>query len=158
MFKNFAKSLILSSIILSAFSLLFSCSVGLGESVDTEVPKVEITYPPASSAVRDWFYLAGNCSDDKGVDSISVSAKNISTNESFTLGTATPAKDGTWQIKINEKDSNGSFKLKDGTYTFSVVATDSSKQQSAPNIRTLEIDNTPPVFVIKNPGVPYSAG
>lgn len=156
MFKNFAKSLILSSIILSAFSLLFSCSVGLGESVDTEVPKVEITYPPASSAVRDWFYLAGNCSDDKGVDSISVSAKNISTNESFTLGTATPAKDGTWQIKINEKDSNGSFKLKDGTYTFSVVATDSSKQQSAPNIRTLEIDNTPPVFVIKNPGTTKS--
>ena len=156
MFKNFAKSLILSSIILSAFSLLFSCSVGLGESVDTEVPKVEITYPPASSAVRDWFYLAGNCSDDKGVDSISVSAKNISTNESFSLGTATPAKDGTWQIKINEKDSNGSFKLKDGTYTFSVVATDSSKQQSAPNIRTLEIDNTPPVFVIKNPGTTKS--
>ena len=156
MFKNFAKSLILSSIILSAFSLLFSCSIGLGESVDTEVPKVEITYPPASSAVRDWFYLAGNCSDDKGVDSISVSAKNISTNESFTLGTATPAKDGTWQIKINEKDSNGSFKLKDGTYTFSVVATDSSKQQSAPNIRTLEIDNTPPVFVIKNPGTTKS--
>lgn len=156
MFKNFAKSLILSSIILSVFSLLFSCSVGLGESVDTEVPKVEITYPPASSAVRDWFYLAGNCSDDKGVDSISVSAKNISTNESFTLGTATPAKDGTWQIKINEKDSNGSFKLKDGTYTFSVVATDSSKQQSAPNIRTLEIDNTPPVFVIKNPGTTKS--
>lgn len=156
MFKNFAKSLILSSIILSAFSILFSCSVGLGESVDTEVPKVEITYPPASSAVSDWFYLAGNCSDDKGVDSISVSAKNISTNESFPLGSATPAKDGTWQIKINEKDSSGSYKLKDGTYTFSVVAIDSSKQQSAANIRTLEIDNTPPVFVIKNPGTTNS--
>lgn len=156
MFKNFAKSLILSSIILSVFSILFSCSVGLGESVDTEVPKVEMTYPPASSAVRDWFYLAGNCSDDKGVDSISVSAKNISTNESFPLGSATPAKDGTWQIKINEKDSSGSYKLKDGTYTFSVVAIDSSKQQSAANIRTLEIDNTPPVFVIKNPGTTNS--
>lgn len=156
MFKNFAKSLILSSIIFSVFSILFSCSVGLGESVDTEVPKVEMTYPPASSAVRDWFYLAGNCSDDKGVDSISVSAKNISTNESFPLGSATPAKDGTWQIKINEKDSSGSYKLKDGTYTFSVVAIDSSKQQSAANIRTLEIDNTPPVFVIKNPGTTNS--
>lgn len=156
MFKNFAKSLILSSIILSVFLILFSCSVGLGESVDTEVPKVEMTYPPASSAVRDWFYLAGNCSDDKGVDSISVSAKNISTNESFPLGSATPAKDGTWQIKINEKDSSGSYKLKDGTYTFSVVAIDSSKQQSAANIRTLEIDNTPPVFVIKNPGTTNS--
>lgn len=152
MFKKNQKLLLLSSIIISAFLLLFSCSVGLGESVDTEVPKVEITYPPASSSVRDWFYLAGNCSDDKGVDSITVSAKNISTNENVTLGTATPAKDGTWQIKINEKDGDGNYKLKDGTYTFSVIATDSSKQQSAPNIRTLEIDNTAPVFVIKNPG------
>ena len=153
---NLKKSLILSSIITSVFLLLFSCSVGLGESVDTEVPKVEITYPPASSAVRDWFYLAGNCSDDKGVDSITVSATNTTTNEEFPLGTVTPAKDGTWQIKINEKDSEGNYKLKDGTYTFSVIATDSSKQQSAANYRTFGIDNTPPVFVIKNPGTTKS--
>lgn len=156
MFKKILNFLLLSSIGSAIFMLFFACSVGLGESVDTEVPKIEITYPPASSPVRDWFYLAGNCSDDKGVDSIVVSAKNISTNENFTLGTAIPAKDGTWQIKINEKDSGGNYKLKDGTYTFSVIATDSSKQQSAPNIRTLEIDNTAPVFVIKNPGTTKS--
>lgn len=156
MFKKILNFLLLSSIASAIFMLFFACSVGLGESVDTEVPKIEITYPPASSAVRDWFYLAGNCSDDKGVDSIVVSAKNISTNENFTLGTAIPAKDGTWQIKINEKDSGGNYKLKDGTYTFSVIATDSSKQQSAPNIRTLELDNTAPVFVIKNPGTTKS--
>lgn len=156
MFKKILNFLLLSSISSAIFMLFFACSVGLGESVDTEVPKIEITYPPASSAVRDWFYLAGNCSDDKGVDSIVVSAKNISTNENFTLGTAIPAKDGTWQIKINEKDSGGNYKLKDGTYTFSVIATDSSKQQSAPNIRTLELDNTAPVFVIKNPGTTKS--
>lgn len=156
MFKKILNFLLLSSIGSAIFMLFFACSVGLGESVDTEVPKIEITYPPASSAVRDWFYLAGNCSDDKGVDSIVVSAKNISTNENFTLGTAIPAKDGTWQIKINEKDSGGNYKLKDGTYTFSVIATDSSKQQSALNIRTLELDNTAPVFVIKNPGTTKS--
>ena len=153
---NLKKSLILSSIITSVFLFLFSCSVGLGESVDTEVPKVEITYPPASSAVRDWFYLAGNCSDDKGVDSIIVSATNTTTNEEFSLGTVTPEKDGTWQIKINEKDSEGNYKLKDGTYTFSVIAIDSSKQKSAANYRTFGIDNTPPVFVIKNPGTTKS--
>lgn len=156
MFKKILNFLLLSSIGSAIFMLFFACSVGLGESVDTEVPKIEITYPPASSPVRDWFYLAGNCSDDKGVDSIVVSAKNISTDENFTLGTAIPAKDGTWQIKINEKDSGGNYKLKDGTYTFSVIATDSSKQQSAPNIRTLEIDNTAPIFVIKNPGTTKS--
>lgn len=146
------KSLLFSSIIFSSFVFLFSCSVGLGESVDTEVPKVEITYPPASRAVRDWFLLAGTCSDDKGVDSITVSAENISTNETVEFGTVSPAKDGSWSIKINEKDENGNFRLKDRTYTFCAIAKDSSKQNSAPNYRTLEIDNTPPVFVIKNPG------
>ena len=146
------KSLLFSSIILSSFVFLFSCSIGLGESVDTEVPKVEITYPPASRAVRDWFLLAGTCSDDKGVDSITVSAENISTNETVEFGTVSPAKDGSWSIRINEKDENGNFRLKDGTYTFCAIAKDSSKQNSAPNYRTLEIDNTPPVFVIKNPG------
>lgn len=157
MSKFFKKSFFSSIIIVSAFLLLFSCSVGLGESVDTEVPKVEITYPPASRAVRDWFYLAGTCSDDKGVDSISVSAENISTNETIVIGTVSPAKDGSWSIKINEKDSDGSYKLKDGTYTFSAVAKDSSKQNSAPNYRTIEIDNTAPVFVIKNPGTTNSS-
>lgn len=152
MSKFFKKFFFSSIIIVSAFLFLFSCSVGLGESVDTEVPKVEITYPPASRAVRDWFYLAGTCSDDKGVDSISVSAENISTNETIVIGTVSPAKDGSWSIKINEKDSDGNYKLNDGTYTFSAVAKDSSKQNSAPNYRTIEIDNTAPVFVIKNPG------
>lgn len=152
MFKKILNFLLLSSIGSAIFMLFFACSVGLGESVDTEVPKIEITYPPASSPVRDWFLLAGTCSDDKGVDSITVSAENISTNKTIVIGTVSPAKDGSWSIRINEKDENGNFKLKDGTYTFSAVAKDSSKQNSAPSYRTLEIDNTPPVFVIKNPG------
>ena len=152
MFKKILNFLLLSSIGSAIFMLFFACSVGLGESVDTEVPKIEITYPPASRAVRDWFLLAGTCSDDKGVDSITVSAENISTNKTIVIGTVSPAKDGSWSIRINEKDENGNFKLNDGTYTFSAVAKDSSKQNSAPNYRTLEIDNTPPVFVIKNPG------
>lgn len=152
MFKKILNFLLLSSITSAIFMLLFACSVGLGESVDTEVPKIEITYPPASSAVRDWFYLAGNCSDDKGVASVSVSAENISTNEITDLGTFTPEKDGTWAVKINEKDSAENYKLKDGTYTFCMIAKDTSNQKSAPAYRTIEVDNTPPVFVIKNPG------
>lgn len=152
MFKKILNFLLLSSITSAIFMLLFACSVGLGESVDTEVPKIEITYPPASSPVRDWFYLAGTASDDKGVASVSVSAENISTNEITDLGTFTPEKDGTWAVKINEKDSAENYKLKDGTYTFCVIAKDTSNQKSAPAYRTIEVDNTPPVFVIKNPG------
>lgn len=152
MFKKILNFLLLSSITSAIFMLFFACSVGLGESVDTEVPKIEITYPPASSPVRDWFYLAGTASDDKGVASVSVSAENISTNEITDLGTFTPLKDGTWAVKINEKDSAENYKLKDGTYTFCVIAKDTSSQKSAPAYRTIEVDNTPPVFVIKNPG------
>lgn len=152
MFKKILNFLLLSSIGSAIFMLFFACSVGLGESVDTEVPKIEITYPPASSPVRDWFYLAGTASDDKGVASVSVSAENISTNEITDLGTFTPEKDGTWAVKINEKDSAEKYKLKDGTYTFCVITKDTSGQKSAPAYRTIEVDNTPPVFVIKNPG------
>lgn len=152
MFKKILNFLLLSSIGSAIFMLFFACSVGLGESVDTEVPKIEITYPPASSPVRDWFCLAGTASDDKGVASVSVSAENISTNEITDLGTFTPEKDGTWAVKINEKDSSENYKLKDGTYTFCVIAKDTSSQKSAPAYRTIEVDNTPPVFVIKNPG------
>ena len=152
MFKKILNFLLLSSITSAIFMLFFACSVGLGESVDTEVPKIEITYPPASSPVRDWFYLAGTASDDKGVASVSVSAENISTNEITDLGTFTPEKDGTWAVKINEKDSAENYKLKDGTYTFCVITKDTSNQKSAPAYRTIEVDNTPPVFVIKNPG------
>lgn len=152
MFKKILNFLLLSSITSAIFMLFFACSVGLGESVDTEVPKIEITYPPASSPVRDWFYLAGTASDDKGVASVSVSAENISTNEITDLGTFTPKKDGTWAVKINEKDSAENYKLKDGTYTFCMIAKDTSNQKSAPAYRTIEVDNTPPVFVIKNPG------
>lgn len=152
MFKKILNFLLLSSITSAIFMLFFACSVGMGESVDTEVPKIEITYPPASSPVRDWFYLAGTASDDKGVASVSVSAENISTNEITDLGTFTPEKDGTWAVKINEKDSAENYKLKDGTYTFCVIAKDTSNQKSAPAYRTIEVDNTPPVFVIKNPG------
>ncbi len=152
MFKKILNFLLLSSIASAIFMLFFACSVGLGESVDTEVPKIEITYPPASSPVRDWFYLAGTASDDKGVASVSVSAENISTNEITDLGTFTPEKDGTWAVRINEKDSAENYKLKDGTYTFCVIAKDTSNQKSAPAYRTIEVDNTPPVFVIKNPG------
>lgn len=152
MFKKILNFLLLSSITSAISMLLFACSVGLGESVDTEVPKIEITYPPASSPVRDWFYLAGTVSDDKGVASVSVSAENISTNEITDLGTFTPEKDGTWAVKINEKDSAENYKLKDGTYTFCMIAKDTSNQKSAPAYRTIEVDNTPPVFVIKNPG------
>ncbi|MFA6937168.1 MAG: Ig-like domain-containing protein [Treponema sp.] len=56
--------------------LLLSCQIGLGASVDTEAPTVEITYPPSNVAVRGEFTLAGNCADDKEVSGIEVSVES----------------------------------------------------------------------------------
>ena len=63
-----------------------TCDVGLGESVDTGAPSLSISYPPEGAVVRDWFRLAGSCSDDKGVSRVAVTLTNTSTNQSFGPG------------------------------------------------------------------------
>lgn len=138
------------SILIAAFLILFSCNVGLGDAVDTEAPKVSISYPPASRPVRDWFVLAGTCSDDKGVASVSILATNTETSKTYGPYSAT-VSDGTWTCKINEK-ADGNFLLVDGKYSFDVTAKDTSGRVSGVSSRTFEIDNTPPVFIITNPG------
>ena len=150
MFKKSLKGVIAFFFVFGSL-FLYSCTVGLGESIDTEVPTVQIQYPPASAVVRDWFYIAGNSSDDKGVDEVSVYVYS-STGEKIDVGKTSVEKNGTWKIKVDVQDSDGNDVLKDGTYVFYAVAKDSSGQSSAVNNRTIEIDNTPPVFVIKNPG------
>lgn len=150
MSKKNSKSFFFFSILIAAFSILFSCNVGLGDAVDTEVPKVSISYPPASRPVRDWFFLAGTCSDDKGVASVSILATNTETSKTYGPYSAT-VSDGTWTCKINEK-SNGKFLLVDGKYSFDVTAKDTSGRVSGVSSRTFEIDNTAPVFIITNPG------
>ena len=37
-----------------------SCEIGLGASVDTEAPGLEISAPPADSVIRGTFTLSGN--------------------------------------------------------------------------------------------------
>lgn len=150
MSKKNSKSFFFFSILIAAFSILFSCNVGLGDAVDTEVPKVSISYPPASRPIRDWFFLAGTCSDDKGVASVSILATNTETSKTYGPYSAT-VSDGTWTCKINEK-SNGKFLLADGKYSFDVTAKDTSGRVSGVSSRTFEIDNTAPVFIIRNPG------
>lgn len=150
MSKKNSKSFFFFSILIAAFSILFSCNVGLGDAVDTEAPKVSISYPPASRPVRDWFVLAGTCSDDKGVASVSILATNTETSKTYGPYSAT-VSDGTWTCKINEK-SDGKFLLVDGKYSFDVTAKDTSGRVSGVSSRTFEIDNTAPVFIIRNPG------
>ena len=136
---------------------ILSCEVGLGESVDTEAPKISITYPDAKSVIKDRFVLAGECSDDRMVSSVQVtildsSNKPVTGYELKAPVVETGKSSQVWSVEINAKNADGSYPLKDGKYTFRTIATDGAGRKSAPFERDLEIDNTAPVFVINSPG------
>lgn len=148
--KSFLKGLGLA--VFAAFSaFFFSCDVGLGETVDVMAPIVSITYPPASSIIREKFCLYGSWTDDKGVMLIQVTVKNTDTGKTVYSGNASVGS-GNWNVTLNTPDENGKYPFPDGKYTVDVVAVDTSKRVSSTSSRGFEIDNTPPVFVIKNPG------
>lgn len=131
--------------------LFWSCNsnVGLGSSVDTEAPKVSIEYPPSNAIVRGAFILAGECSDDRGVEKVEVTIAN---SGGSLVHTAKPEEDGTWKVEINDKGSSSSYPLADGKYVFRAVAYDEIGRESTIAERAIEIDNTEPVFIIKSPG------
>ncbi len=142
---------------------IISCgeNSGLGSSIDTKSPTLSIEYPPSGAAIRDKFILAGNCSDDKEITSVIVTVKRLDSDIKFdTLSykASVNALAGTWQITLNEKDeTNPSYyngwKLPDGKYEVGVTAYDNAGNNSGASSRSFEIDNTPPLFIISNPGV-----
>lgn len=162
-----SKSILLFSLI--SILIFSSCEVGLGESVDTVAPSVEITYPPANSVIRGAFEFAGTCSDDKGVSSVSVTVLGTDrkavrytdldgNSKEYTVPAAKVENDGkTWHILINEQISEGAYPLSDGTYICKVQAKDSSGRTSDWIERSFEIDNTEPVFIISSPAVTDTA-
>ena len=115
-----------------------SCDVGLGSSVDTVAPSLEITYPPANSVIRGAFEFAGTCSDDKGVSSVSVTVLGTDrkavrytdsdgNSKEYAVPAAKVENDGkTWHILINEQISEEANPLSDGTYNCKDQAKDSS--------------------------------
>ncbi|MGN0737235.1 Ig-like domain-containing protein [Treponema porcinum] len=136
---------------------ILSCEVGLGESVDTEAPKISITYPDAKSVIKDKFVLAGECSDDRMVTGVQVTILDSENNPVTGYELKAPVVETgkssqVWSVEINARNEDGSYPLKDGKYTFRTIATDGAGRKSAPFERDLEIDNTAPVFVINSPG------
>ena len=154
-----SKSILLFSLI--SILIFSSCEVGLGESVDTENPSVEITYPPNGSVIRGSFTFAGVCADDKGVSKVSVTVRK-NDDASFVKEYEAKILDGgKWTCILNEVQDDKSptvlqekvFPFADGKYEIKAVAIDSSNRQSDGISRTYEIDNTPPVFIISSPVV-----
>lgn len=154
-----SKSILLFSLI--SILIFSSCEVGLGESVDTENPSVEITYPPNGSVIRGSFTFAGVCADDKGVSKVLVTVRK-NDDASFVKEYEAKLLDGgKWTCILNEVQDGKAptalqekvFPFADGKYEIKAVAIDSSNRQSDGISRTYEIDNTPPVFIISSPVV-----
>ena len=148
-----------------ALGSLISCGEdsGLGATIDTEAPKMAISYPnpKANNVAMGEFVLAGTCSDDKIVSRVEVAVTNLDSQKSYGSFPATVnAQANTWSITFNTfDDSNGDnyngYPFPDGSYQFVATAYD-NVGHSTQDTSTLEIDNTAPVFVISKPGVVIS--
>ena len=171
--KSFVKfvqkfaGLVCASMSIALSLMLSSCGEdsGLGATIDTEAPKLEITYPAESGiAIRDSFILYGTCSDDKSVARVAVSVKSLEKSEgekgyaddSFLAEVSSDST--TWSITLNDYDPDNpdyfnGWRYADGKYEVSATCYDNAGNNSGTYSKTFEIDNTPPVFIISNPGV-----
>ena len=145
----------LKGFLLTLISILFSfsCEIGLGASVDTEAPSLEISNPPSDAIIRDEFAITGSWGDDGSISAVYVQMNNIEngTKKEFS-GTSEKTKSekdnnkGTWKIYINPME-NG---LIDGTYE-AIIAIKDNGGHTTTMARTFVIDNTPPVLVLSRP-------
>ena len=148
----------LSVCLLSIFILLsLSCEIGLGASVDTEAPTLEIANPPSDAIIRDSFAVSGSWKDDGSISSVTMEMVRLDNNKrvSFEGTFADPPErgaDGSWQVVINPKETG----LLDGTYEALVAISDNGGHTTT-MARSFTIDNTPPVMILQKPSTVVSS-
>ncbi len=137
--------------IISVFTI--SCEIGLGAAVDTMAPTLSIDYPPTNAIIRDTFVISGSCGDDDTVAEVQVSLRNIATNVDYGPYAADIEDNSSWSVRVNRAVSGGynGWQLPDGSYTISVTVTDGVGRTTGPFTRTVDIDNTKPIFIVKTP-------
>lgn len=149
------------AVVLTVFCGIFlSCEVGLGDSIDTKVPTVEINSPSADYIVRDEFTISGTWSDDGELKDIDIVLTNTSTKKKYPENDSFKAtiikeggKDGgNWTCKINPLSES---KIPDGSYEVSVTAIDTAGNKSGAT-RGFVIDNTPPLLSLTRPSTKFS--
>jgi hypothetical protein len=151
--NKFVKSISVSFICVFAFFALFSCEIGLGNSVDTAAPEIAITYPPENSRIRKSFLLSGTWSDDKAVKTVSVEVYKSGENTPIYTTRADVSK-RKWSVLLNDDgeayaNQNG-WQFIDGEYSIKVIASDGAGHSSYDK-RTFTIDNSAPVLQIDKP-------
>ncbi|MCR5217691.1 hypothetical protein [Treponema sp.] len=145
-----------SFVLISSVFLTLSCDIGLGASVDTQPPLLEVNNPEPSQVCSGDILVSGTMSDDKGVARVDITLKNTDTNE--TIGQTFHAElldSEKWQLNLYTGSSlssqEGDMILPDGKYELTATAYDSSGH-SYKRDRAFTVDSTPPVFVISKPG------
>ncbi len=146
-----------------------SCNVGLGNSVDTEKPKVTLDAGlSAGMIIRDSFTLSGTCSDDGYVSKVVITFRNsfgfekeyVVSGDELVLATESADKVGagtsksyTWTKDVNKFNEETGYELPDGNYNIRVVSVDRAEtpKESLPTERSIIIDNTAPLMVLDRP-------
>lgn len=130
-----------------------SCEVGLGASVDTQPPTVDIQEPSADFIVREKFTMKGNCADEQGLQSVTVTLRNTQTAEYY------PKTETPYEAKINKEQTEWECvvdpfaegnKIPDGSYEATVIATDKAGRKTSAT-KSFKIDNTAPLLILTRP-------
>ncbi len=144
--------------LLSIFSLfVISCEIGLGASVDTDPPSLDIVNPPVDAIIRDNFTISGIWSDDGKVKNVSVKLSRTDgkgSSHSFSGKITEDSKKrgtGNWFVEIPVKEKD----IIDGTYQAVVTIKDSSDRTTRQST-TFTIDNTAPLLILQRPATKIS--
>lgn len=174
--KNIINGLI-CTVSAVAFSLLVSCSIGLGEAVDTKGPAVTISSPEPRETVQTKFNISGTVADDYSINSLIVRIQKNEWQEGDCFewkntkgvwqykarGTSeyVAFADGVWQQKNGNKNATWAVNNIDfssmpgGSYEVVVIGSDDAGNDSADSkkTRTIIVDDMPPVITITSPSV-----
>lgn len=131
--------------------LTISCEIGLGASVDTDAPSLNIAPEIVDTVKAKDFDIEGTYSDDGSIQNIrAVLHRTDDMGSDIKIDNyeliEDPAKrgSGTWKIPVNSEE------IIDGSYQATVYITDAVGRVTTQNT-TFTIDNTPPVLILTKP-------
>lgn len=170
-------NLLLCTISAVTFSLLTSCSIGLGEAVDTKGPAVTISSPEPRETVQTKFNISGTVADDYSINSLIVriqknewqegdcyewkNTKGVWQYKARGTSEYVAFAEGVWQQKNGNKNATWAVNNIDfssmpgGSYEVVVIGSDDAGNDSADSkkTRTIIVDDMPPAITITSPSV-----
>lgn len=154
--RNLIKTL---SMLIFGSIFFLSCEIGLGASVDTEAPNLEIQNPSPDAIIRGAFKIGGTWSDDGKIETVTVKltrtdGKGKEIEYQATFAESNNDSPNTWNCIINPLDSANI--VLDGNYVAQVDITDTGKHTTTKTVQ-FAIDNTAPIIVLQRPSTKNDA-